>query len=72
MEIFLPRIWIKNAKEAYERRSNLSHQSKRRLCDGKVLLEIEDSTFTAAGGVGLWAKADAATFFDDLQVTPAK
>ncbi len=36
--------------------------------DGKQLLELEDDTFTQAGGVGLWTKADAATAFDDFEV----
>ena len=38
--------------------------------DGKVLLKVQDRTFPAAGGVGLWTKADAATWFDDLIVDP--
>jgi len=32
------------------------------------LLEIEDSTFSGAGQVGLWTKADSVTYFDDLQL----
>jgi hypothetical protein len=36
--------------------------------DGKKLLEADDGTFTEAGKVGLWTKADAATMFDDLAV----
>ena len=38
--------------------------------DGKKLLEIRDDTFTDAGMVGFWTKADAATRFDDLVVRP--
>jgi len=34
--------------------------------DGKALLEAEDSTFPDAGRVGLWSKADARSYFDDL------
>jgi hypothetical protein len=37
--------------------------------DGKKLLEAEDSTFPGAGKIGLWSKADARTYFDDLTVT---
>lgn len=37
--------------------------------DGQKYLDVEDTTFPEAGGVGLWTKADAATFFDDLVVT---
>ena len=33
-----------------------------------ALLEFTDNTFTKAGGVGLWTKADAATSFDDFTV----
>jgi hypothetical protein len=34
--------------------------------DGKKLLEVEDATFAGAGMIGLWSKADAQTYFDDL------
>jgi hypothetical protein len=37
--------------------------------DGKKLLEAQDATFPDAGMVGLWSKADAQTYFDDLTVT---
>ena len=37
--------------------------------DGKALLRVEDTTFPAAGKIGLWAKADARTLFTDLQAT---
>ena len=36
--------------------------------DGKKLLEVTDSAFPEGGGVGLWTKADAASFFDDLVI----
>ena len=32
------------------------------------LYEVEDATFTEAGKVGLWTKADSVTYFDDLKV----
>jgi hypothetical protein len=35
--------------------------------DGQKLFDVEDSTFTAAGKVGLWTKADSVTYFDDFQ-----
>jgi hypothetical protein len=38
--------------------------------DGDKLLEGEDDTFLKPGKVGLWTKADAQTYFDDLKVTP--
>jgi hypothetical protein len=37
--------------------------------DGRKMLEATDSTFTGAGKVGLWSKADAQTRFDNFTVT---
>jgi hypothetical protein len=34
--------------------------------NGKQLFEVEDSTFSGAGKVGLWTKADSVTLFDDI------
>jgi hypothetical protein len=34
--------------------------------NGKQLFEVEDSTFTDAGKVGLWTKADSVTLFDEV------
>ncbi len=34
--------------------------------NGKPLFEVEDSTFTDAGRVGLWTKADSVTLFDEV------
>jgi hypothetical protein len=36
------------------------------LLNGKHLFDVEDSTFTDAGKVGLWTKADSVTAFDDF------
>jgi hypothetical protein len=36
--------------------------------NGTKLYEVEDSTFTEAGKVGVWTKADSVTQFDDLTV----
>ncbi|HEY6404340.1 MAG TPA: family 16 glycoside hydrolase, partial [Blastocatellia bacterium] len=38
--------------------------------NGQKLYEVEDGTFTEAGKVGLWTKADSVTYFDDLKVVP--
>jgi len=38
----------------------------------KKLFEVEDKTFTEAGKVGLWTKADSYTLFDDLTITKLK
>jgi hypothetical protein len=37
--------------------------------NSQKLYEVEDNTFTEAGKVGLWTKADSVTYFDDLRVT---
>jgi hypothetical protein len=34
--------------------------------DGNELFKVQDSTFSDAGKVGLWTKADAVTYFDDF------
>ncbi len=36
------------------------------LLNGERLFEVEDDTFTAAGQIGLWTKADSVTLFDDF------
>ena len=37
------------------------------LCDER-LFEVEDATFSGAGKVGVWTKADSVTWCDDLRV----
>ena len=32
-------------------------------------IDVQDSTFTEAGKIGLWSKADAQSQFDDLTLT---
>jgi hypothetical protein len=34
--------------------------------NGKRVFEVDDATFTDAGKVGLWTKADSITLFDDV------
>ena len=36
------------------------------LYNGKHLFEVEDQTFSGAGKVGLWTKADSVTLFDEI------
>ena len=36
--------------------------------NGKELFQVKDATFPQAGKVGFWTKADAVTYFDDLQI----
>ncbi|MBI2889240.1 MAG: hypothetical protein HYY13_00485 [Nitrospirae bacterium] len=38
--------------------------------DGERIIDAHDKTFTEAGKVGLWTKADSVTYFDDLAVAP--
>ena len=40
--------------------------------NGEKLYDVEDGTFTAAGKVGLWTKADSYTLFDDLTIETLK
>ena len=37
-------------------------------CNGQPLYDLEDATFTGAGTVGVWTKADSVTYFDNLQI----
>jgi len=37
--------------------------------DGKALFSVTDKTFTEAGGVALWTKADSVTRFDEVTIT---
>ncbi len=39
--------------------------------DGSPYLDVNDNTFQK-GKIGLWTKADAVTYFDDLEVRPIK
>jgi hypothetical protein len=45
-------------------------QGNRTRCfrDAKLYLEVNDGTFTQAGKIELWTKADAQTYFADLTV----
>jgi hypothetical protein len=40
--------------------------------DGTPMFEVEDSTFTDAGKVGLWTKADSVTLFDEVSYGETK
>lgn len=40
--------------------------------NGQSLYEVEDNTFTKAGKIGLWTKADSVMLFDDLKIENAK
>jgi len=38
--------------------------------DDKKIIDAHDGTFTDAGKVGIWTKADSVTYFDDLTAAP--
>jgi hypothetical protein len=40
--------------------------------NGTKLYDVEDSTFTGPGRIGVWTKADSVTHFDDLKVSVRK
>lgn len=40
--------------------------------DDKELFKVQDKTFTSAGKVGFWTKADAVTYFDDFEIQKFK
>jgi Domain of Unknown Function (DUF1080) len=37
--------------------------------DGKKYLEAKDDTFAKPGKIGLWSKADAQSYFDNLKIS---
>jgi hypothetical protein len=41
------------------------------LWNGTKIIDEQDGTFSKAGKVGLWTKADSVTYFDDLSVAPS-
>lgn len=40
--------------------------------DGKTVIDRHDGTFTGAGKVGLWTKADSVSAFTDFKIEPVK
>jgi hypothetical protein len=42
------------------------------IYNGNQMFEVEDATFTGAGMVGLWTKADSVTLFDDIVYGPTR
>jgi len=74
-------IGVKGKGDAYGVKADVPHQkwnTLRVIMNGKLmeiflndkkLFEVENDTFTEAGKIGLWTKADAVTQFDDLRVS---
>jgi hypothetical protein len=54
------------ANQWHALRVDFSGSRFRVIYNGKELFEVEDSTFSGAGKVGLWTKADSVTLFDDI------
>jgi hypothetical protein len=50
------------------------HKGNKIQCylNGKKLIETTDDTIPQAGKIGLWTKADAQTYFADVQITAKK
>ena len=40
--------------------------------NGNKMIDETDDTYTKAGRIGLWSKADAQSYFDDLTISPIK
>jgi hypothetical protein len=38
------------------------------LCDGKSIIDVNDTTFQNAGKFGFWTKADSVTYFKNLKI----
>jgi hypothetical protein len=69
------RIQLASAEEIVTKdnawhRLSIRHVGKKIECflDGKKVLEAENEQIAQAGKVGLWTKADAHTYFDELTV----
>ena len=48
-------------------RVNFAGSRFRVALNGSELFAVEDTTFTEAGAVGLWTKADSVSLFDDFR-----
>ena len=53
-------------------RSHFSGSRFKVRYNGKQLFEVDDSTLSDAGKVGLWTKADSVTLFDQIIYGGAK
>lgn len=57
---------IRNARGWHSLRVTMQGDHIRCYYDGDLYLDLHDGTFSEAGKIGLWTKADARTYFDDL------
>jgi hypothetical protein len=72
-------IGVKGREQSYGVKAEVPHRTWNTLrvvakgglfevhLNGRRIFEVENDTFAEAGGIGLWAKADAVTQFDDLR-----
>ena len=52
-----------------ELRLEVRADTLRGFLNGEPVVQVSDGTFSAAGGIGLWTKADSQTCFDDVEVS---
>ena len=63
---------VKGDKNWHSLRVTMKGATIQCFLDGKKYLNVNDNTFSGAGRIGLWTKADAQSNFDDLAVTKSK
>jgi hypothetical protein len=68
-DLFLSKSFLRKGKMIYLllQESKIYHIEG--YYDGKKYLVVKDPTFQEAGRIGLWTKADAQSYFDDLTVS---
>lgn len=59
---------IKHSSEWHTLRIVMNDDHIECYYDEKKYLDVNDSTFVEEGKIGLWTKADAVTYFDDLNI----
>ncbi len=60
---------ISPAQGGYQLRIHMKDQHLECYLNDKKYLEVDDLTFKDRGMIGLWTKADAQTYFDDLHAS---
>jgi len=61
-------VTIKHTDGWHELRVTMTDDKIECFYDGRKYMDYKDSSFPAAGKIGLWTKADALTLFDNLSV----
>jgi hypothetical protein len=52
-------------------RANALENNVRFYRDGTQMFTVDDTTFSEAGKIALWTKADSVTLFDRIELTSA-